>query len=89
MKALVVVMSAFLISAPALAQPSQGGMSGSGQAMATGAGEAPQEAPATAEEGEGADRQICRRVETASGSRMSYRRLCMTARQWRAFNRAN
>ena len=30
------------------------------------------------------DRRICRRVETASESRVPGRRLCLTAAQWRA-----
>lgn len=35
------------------------------------------------------DRQICRRVETNTGSRVPFRRLCMTEREWRAYNRQN
>jgi hypothetical protein len=30
------------------------------------------------------ERQICRRVETSSETRVARRRLCMTAAQWRA-----
>jgi len=30
------------------------------------------------------ERQICRRVETASETRVARRRVCMTAAQWRA-----
>ena len=57
--------------------------------MATEAAEAPENATSTAGEAEGGERRICRRVETATGSRMSYRRMCMTADQWRNFNRNN
>lgn len=35
------------------------------------------------------DRQICRRIETNTGSRVPHRRVCMTEREWRAFNRQN
>jgi len=35
----------------------------------------------------GDDRQICRRVETNTGSRVPFRRICMTEREWRAYNR--
>ena len=89
MKAFVVVISGLLLSAPVFAQGNGGTMTGSGAAIATGSNELPPEAAATEEGGEGENRRICRRVEIASGSRMSYRRLCMTARQWRDFNRTN
>jgi long-subunit fatty acid transport protein len=35
------------------------------------------------------DRQICRRIETNTGSRVPFRRVCMTEREWRAYNRQN
>ena len=89
MKPFVVVISGLLLTAPAFAQANGGGgMTGSGASIASGQSETPESA-STSEGGEGADRRICRRVETASGSRMSFRRLCMTARQWRDFNRNN
>jgi hypothetical protein len=88
MKAFVVVISGLLLAAPAVAQVNNGGtMSGSGASLSTGSSELAE--GAAEEAGEGENRRICRRVETASGSRMSYRRLCMTARQWRDFNRNN
>lgn len=87
MRALVVFASVVLLSVPAVAQPSGGVMSGSGAGLATESRELPQETANTASAEEGSARRICRRVETASGSRMSYKRLCMTAEQWRTFNR--
>ena len=89
MKAFVVVSSGLLVTAPAFAQPSGGGgTTGSGASVSTGQSELPEGASNT-EGGEGENRRICRRVEIASGSRMSFRRMCMTARQWRDFNRNN
>ena len=89
MRSFVVVISGLLLSAPAFAQGVGGGSTGSGAQMATGAAEAPAEATSTGGETEGGERRICRRIETATGSRMSYRRMCMTADQWRNFNRQN
>ena len=89
MRAFVVVISGLLVSAPAFAQGVGGGPTGSGAQMATDAAEAPENAASASGEGDGTERRICRRVETATGSRMSYRRICMTADQWRNFNRQN
>jgi hypothetical protein len=89
MKSFVIVISGLLLAAPAFAQVNGGGsMTGSGASMSSSQSETP-EGASDGEGGEGENRRICRRVETASGSRMSYRRLCMTARQWRSFNRNN
>ena len=88
MKAFAVVISGLLLAAPAFAQANDGnGATGSGASISTGQADLSEEASGNA--GEGENRRICRRVETASGSRMSYRRLCMTARQWRDFHRNN
>ena len=57
--------------------------------MATETTETSENAASTAGDATGAERRICRRVETATGSRMSYQRMCMTAEQWRNFNRNN
>lgn len=85
MKAFVVAIAGVLLASPALAQTSGGGMmSGSGAEMASDPVDI-QENASTAEETE-TERRICRRVETATGSRMSYRRLCKTAREWREFH---
>ena len=84
MKAFVVVISGLLLAAPAFAQANgSGGMTGSGASIASGQSEQPDGA-STTEGGEGESRRICRRVEIASGA-LSFRRLCMTARQWRDF----
>ncbi len=89
MKAFVVVISGLLVAAPAFAQVNGGGtMTGSGASISSSQTNLP-EGASDAEGGEGENRRICRRVETASGSRMSFRRMCMTARQWRDFNRNN
>ena len=89
MKAFVVVISGLLLAAPAVAQVNGGGtMTGSAASLSNGPTETPEGVSDTAG-GEGESRRICRRVEIASGSRMSYRRMCMTARQWRDFNRYN
>lgn len=86
MKAFVVFFSGLLMAAPVFAQGSSEVSTGNGGG-ASAERSAAQEDSSTSSEGEGGDRRICRRIETASGSRMSYRRLCMTADQWRTFNR--
>jgi hypothetical protein len=86
MKALVFVISGLLLAAPAVAQTSGELMSGGGAGSGAEQTEVAEEASAAATE-EAGERRICRKVETASGSRMSFRRLCMTADQWRNFNR--
>jgi hypothetical protein len=89
MKAFVVVISGLLLAAPAIAQTNgSGGMTGSGASISSGQSEQ-SEGASNSEAGEGESRRICRKVETASGSRMSFRWLCMTARQWRDFHRNN
>jgi|RhiMethySRZTD1v2_1073278.scaffolds.fasta_scaffold2817307_1 hypothetical protein len=89
MKSLVVVITGLLLATPALAQGEGGGSTGSGGQMAAETTETPENGASTAGEGEGGERRICRRVETPTGSRMPYRRMCMTADQWRSFNRNN
>ena len=76
MRALAVVISGFFLAAPAIAQPSGNAGSSSGSETAT-------NSAATAQEDD-PDRRICRRVDTNTGSRVPYRLICMTARQWRA-----
>ena len=87
MKSLVVVIAGLLLATPAFAQGN--GPTGRGAQLATETAEAPENATATAREATARERRICRRVETATGSRMSYQRMCMTAEQWRNFNRNN
>ena len=80
MKLLIASIAATLIAAPAFAEPS-GTANGTGPEQQTGM--APDNASSSEAEGE---RRICRRV-SASESRMSSRRMCMTAREWRDYNR--
>ena len=91
MKAFVIVISGLLLSSAASAQTNEGDMSGSTAAIASGATEASDDATANADESQAqaAERRICRRVEMGTGSRTSARRMCMTAAQWRNFNRGN
>lgn len=83
MKTFVVALAAFFVAAPALAETA------ATRANETGT---PGEATAAqaAEDSEDRDsRRICRRVNTATGSRMSEKRICMTAREWRDHERMN
>ena len=75
MRALAVVISSFLLAAPVLAQPA--GNATGGTASDTAATNS-----ATSEEDP--NRRICRRVDTNTGSRVPYRLVCMTAREWEA-----
>ena len=79
MRAFAIVFSGLLLAAPAVAQPT-GNAAGSGESPDTNivATEEPEEDP---------DRRICRRIETNTGSRVPHRRVCMTAAQWRAYDR--
>ena len=66
-------MTGLLLATPAFAQGVGGGSTGSGAQMATEATETPENAASTSGDAEGGERRICRRVETGTGSRMSYR----------------
>lgn len=81
MKALAVAICVFLTAAPALAQMS-GTTSGSGGQMRTNSDEQDVNDPAPTAAANG-ERLICRRVDPPSGSRVSTRRVCRTAEQWR------
>lgn len=85
MKVLVAFASLVLIASPALAQGGSGSVSGSAGELATQNG-TPE---STGNGGQGADgeRRICRRIETGSQSRMTYRRVCRTAEEWREAQR--
>ena len=85
MKMIVAFASVVLMASPAFAQGSSGTVSGSAGELAT-QNETPE---STGNAGQGADgeRRICRRVETGSQSRMTYRRVCRTAQEWRAAQR--
>lgn len=81
MKVFVAFASVALLATPALAQGGSGAVSGSAGELAT-QNDTPE---STGQGGQGADgeRRICRRVETGSQSRMTYRRVCRTAEEWR------
>ena len=87
MKMFVALASVALVASPAFAQGGSGSVSGSAGELAT-QGETPE---STGQAGTNADgeRRICRRVETGSQSRMTYRRVCRTAEEWRNSQRTN
>jgi hypothetical protein len=87
MKAFVVAISGVFLATAAFAQEAGDETSAtSSEAVSSTASDQREEAGS--DTGQAAPRQICRRMETATGSRMSYRRMCMTAEQWRSFNRS-
>ena len=80
MRLAFVALSALLVATPAAAQTvSNGG------ADAPSNPSAPQE-PSQANGGETAERRICRRIETVA-NRTSARRVCLTQREWRDYDR--
>lgn len=80
MKALVLLVSGLIVAAPAVAQ--DGG--------ATGGDSQPTAARSDASETPAAERRICRQVEAHTGSRLNgKRKVCMTAREWRDYDRGN
>ena len=83
MKQLVAFVCVLLMAAPVAAQT--GTMQGSGAALTSPKGDEP-EGPQTAGVNEDGERRICRRLES-TGSRNASRRLCLTAREWREYNR--
>jgi hypothetical protein len=81
MKLAVLAVASLLIATPALAQVT--GASGSnGSTIETGQQNLPEGASEGGRNANG-ERLICRRVEAGSSSRMSTRRVCLTAREWR------
>jgi hypothetical protein len=86
MKAFVVAISCLLAATPAFAQSSTGSVSGGAAELAT-QNDTPESTGDNARTAEG-ERRICRRVETGSTSRMSSRRVCRTAEEWREAQRA-
>ncbi|WP_166037680.1 DUF3421 domain-containing protein [Sphingosinicella sp. YJ22] len=81
MKLAVVAVASLLIATPSLAQVT--GASGSnGSNIETGQQNLPEGASEGGRNANG-ERLICRRVEAGSSSRMSTRRVCLTAREWR------
>lgn len=88
MRVFVALFSSILIAAPALAQTSGGVMSGSGAELSESRDVPESTSDAGAAESDG-ERRICRRVETGSSSRLSTRRVCKTAEEWRATQRGS
>ena len=88
MKAFVVVISGVLLAAPGPAQASDDNATSNGSQPSSQATELPGDSPSSEAE-ENGERRICRRVETNTGSRVPWRRVCMTERQWRVYNRHN
>ena len=79
--AFLAATAVMLAAAPAQAQQ-VGGAGGSGASLQGDQREVPQGA-ATGGVNANGERLICRRVEVESSSRMSLRRVCLTAREWR------
>jgi hypothetical protein len=94
MKMFVALVSGILLSSAAVAQHEHGASTGGGNESNVEATERSSGTPAApagdraAASDEGSDRRICRRVDR-TGSRMARDQLCMTARQWRDYNRDN
>jgi hypothetical protein len=83
MRGLVFVISSLFLAAPGLAQASD-------DDAATNSSRSSQTVDRTGNNRSSAareedDRQICRRVDTNTGSRVPHRRVCMTEREWRVF----
>jgi hypothetical protein len=87
MKALVALISGAFLASSALAQTPDAGPTGNGNEVAERA-DAPEsgasEAPEAVDE-----RRICRRVDGDVSSRLSSRRVCRTAAEWRRSNRSS
>lgn len=81
-----VAISSLLLAAPAFAQSSTGGVSGSAGELST-QSDTPESTGNSSERSADGERRICRRVETGSTSRMSSRRVCRTAEEWRESQR--
>jgi hypothetical protein len=86
MKMYVAFASFVLLASPAFAQSGGGAVSGSAGELAT-QNDTP-ESTGNASQGADGERRICRRIETGSQSRMTYRRVCRTAQEWREAQQA-
>jgi hypothetical protein len=84
MKAFAVVISGLLLSAPVAAQNSDESLTNSGTQSPTQVRNESDNSNASQNE-EDPNRRICRRVETNTGSRVPFRTLCLTERQWRTY----
>lgn len=88
MKTFVVLISGILLASPALAQTSAGSMSAS-VADPTERNDAPETRGESGERSADGERRICRRVDSDPSSRLSARRVCRTAAEWRQVQRSN
>ena len=95
MKTLAVLMLALLLPSAALAQHAHGATTGNGSETTTttsppAGNDGSDGRTQTAETGANGERLICRRVGSSNtGTRLARQRMCKTAAQWRAFDRAN
>ncbi|MFN3726978.1 MAG: hypothetical protein ACK4SZ_11810 [Allosphingosinicella sp.] len=83
MRLAVVALSALLVASPAYAI---GQSSTTGGASVRSSNEGPQ-GPSEAGTNANGERRICRRIES-SANRTSARRVCLTAREWRDYDRS-
>lgn len=83
MKAFAIVISGLLLATPAFAQAADGNAVGNDRAPS---GQSQDNASGTSASNE-EERRICRRVETNTGSRVPFRTLCLTERQWEDYRR--
>ena len=88
MKAYLVASCAVLLASPAFAQSGSGSVSGSAADLSSQT-DTPESTGDAGQRGTDGERRICRRVETSSTSRMSTRRVCRTAQEWRDPQRTN
>jgi hypothetical protein len=83
MRAFAIVISGLLLATPVAAQsPSEGAERPTNPTSHDGGDQA-------SDETNDGERRICRRVETNTGSRVPFRRMCLTERQWEAYRRQN
>jgi len=88
MKAFVIAISGLFLATGAIAQDSgDDSAAASSEAVSSSAGD--QRDQASSADAEATPRPICRRMASPTGSRMGARRICMTAAQWRSFDRNN
>lgn len=89
MRAFVVAISGLLLAFPALAQTS--GLSGGSSTGLAEQSDLPESSGPGASAGTDSpdgERRICRPVEAPTSSRIATRRVCKTAEEWRAAQRA-
>lgn len=86
MKAFVAVISGLLLSAPVLAYGNDSTTGNQSETQTSAPeGTAAGSESADAETPSDPNRRICRRVETNTGSRVPFRTICLTERQWRNY----